>query len=79
MASANKLPKELVRNIDFTIADYYIATRDYNSAVKYLKNGNKIECLHLNLENGLNLIKFNGEVFLIVEKTADIASYFAFV
>lgn len=39
MASANKLPKELVRNIDFTIADYYIATKDYNSAVKYLKNG----------------------------------------
>ena len=46
---------------------------------EYLKNGNKIEDLHLNLENGLNLIKFKGEVFLIVEKTADIASYFAFV
>ena len=45
----------------------------------YLKNGNKIEELHLDLENGLNLIKFNGEVFLIVEKTAGKASYFAFV
>ena len=45
----------------------------------YLKNGNKIEDLHLNLENGLNLIKFNGEVFLIVEKTEEKASYFAFV
>ena len=46
---------------------------------EYLKNGNKIEDLHLNLENGLNLIKFKGEVFLIVEKTAGKASYFAFV
>ena len=45
----------------------------------YLKNGNKIEELHLNLENGLNLIKFNGEVFLIVEKTEEKASYFAFI
>lgn len=46
---------------------------------KYLKNGNKIEELHLSLKNGLNLIKFNGEVFLIVEKTEEKASYFAFV
>ena len=45
----------------------------------YLKNGNKIEELHLNLEKGLNLIEFNGEVFLIVEKTEEKASYFAFV
>ena len=35
----SKPPKELQRNIDFTIADYYIAVKDYNSAVKYLKNG----------------------------------------
>ncbi len=35
-----KLPKELQRNMDFTIADYYIATNDYNNAVKYLKSGN---------------------------------------
>ena len=46
---------------------------------RYLKNGNKIEDLRLDLKNGLNLIKFNGEVFLIVEKTAEKASYFAFV
>ena len=38
-AGLNKLPKELQRNMDFTIADYYIAVKDYNSAVKYLKNG----------------------------------------
>lgn len=49
------------------------------SGFNYLKNGNKIEELHLDLENGLNLIKFNSEVFLIVEKTAGKASYFAFV
>ena len=49
------------------------------SGFNHLKNGNKIEELHLNLENGLNLIKFNGEVFLIVEKTEEKASYFAFV
>ena len=35
----SKPPKELMRNMDFTIADYYIATKDYNNAVKYLKNG----------------------------------------
>lgn len=35
----DKLPKELIRNFDFTIADYYIATKDYNNAVKYLKTG----------------------------------------
>ncbi len=35
----NKPPKELMRNVDFTIADYYIAVKDYNSALKYLKSG----------------------------------------
>ena len=35
----NKQPKELLQNFDYTIADYYIATKDYNNAVKYLKNG----------------------------------------
>ena len=35
----SKPPKELLRNMDFTIADYYIATKDYNNAVKYLKSG----------------------------------------
>ncbi|MBO7616598.1 MAG: tetratricopeptide repeat protein [Bacteroidales bacterium] len=38
-AGLSKPPKELMRNIDFTIADYYIATKDYNNAVKYLKTG----------------------------------------
>ena len=38
-AGLNKLPKELMRNMDFTIADYYIATKDYNNAVRYLQNG----------------------------------------
>ena len=38
-AGITKLPKELVQNMDFTIADYYIATKDYNNAVRYLQNG----------------------------------------
>ena len=38
-AGVEKQPKELMRNIDFTIADYYIAVKDYNNAVKYLKSG----------------------------------------
>ena len=38
-SGVNKLPKELVRNFDFTIADYYIATKDYNNAIKFLRNG----------------------------------------
>lgn len=38
-AGMNKPPKELSQNLDFTIADYYIAVKDYKSAVKYLKNG----------------------------------------
>ena len=38
-AGLSKPPKELMRNIDFTIADYYVAVKDYNNAVKYLKNG----------------------------------------
>ena len=38
-AGLSKQPKELMRNLDFTIADYYIAVKDYNSAVKYLKSG----------------------------------------
>ena len=38
-AGLSKLPKELMRNFDFTIADYFIAVKDYNNAVKYLKNG----------------------------------------
>ncbi len=38
-AGMTKPPKELMRNVDFIIADYFIAVKDYNSAVKYLKNG----------------------------------------
>ena len=38
-AGLSKQPKELLRNLDFTIADYFIAVKDYNNAVKYLKNG----------------------------------------
>ena len=38
-ANMNKQPKELAQNMDLTIADYYIATKDYNDAAKYLKNG----------------------------------------
>lgn len=38
-AGMTKPPKELMRNIDFTIADYFIAVKDYNNAVRYLKSG----------------------------------------
>jgi tetratricopeptide (TPR) repeat protein len=38
-AGLSKPPKELLRNFDFTIADYFIAVKDYNNAVRYLKNG----------------------------------------
>ena len=38
-ANLNKMPKELMRNFDFTIADYYIATKEYNNALRYLKSG----------------------------------------
>ena len=38
-AGMNKTPKELRQNMDYTIADYYIATKDYNHAIKYLKSG----------------------------------------
>lgn len=38
-AGLSKQPKELLQNMDFTIADYFIATKDYNNAIKYLKNG----------------------------------------
>ena len=38
-AGYGKLPKELMRNVDFSIADYYIAVKDYNKALTYLKNG----------------------------------------
>ena len=39
MAGRKKLPKELVRNFDLTVADYYIATKDYRHAIGYLKSG----------------------------------------
>lgn len=39
VSGLDKAPKELSRNLDFTIADYYIAINDYNNAVRYLKNG----------------------------------------
>lgn len=38
-AGMKKLPKELYRNLDLTIADYYIATNDYRRAIDYLKSG----------------------------------------
>ena len=38
-ANMTKLPKELYRNLDLTIADYYIATKDYRRAIDYLKTG----------------------------------------
>lgn len=39
VAGLEKAPKELNENFDFTIADYYIATEDYDNAVRYLHNG----------------------------------------
>lgn len=39
MANKKKLPKELYRNFDLTVADYYIATKDYGKAIDYLKSG----------------------------------------
>ena len=39
VAGLKKQPKELMRGLDFAIADYYIATKNYNGAAKYLKNG----------------------------------------
>ena len=47
-AGLSKPPKELARDLDYTIADYYIATKDYNNAAKYLKIG-----LQLNKERDL--------------------------
>jgi tetratricopeptide (TPR) repeat protein len=38
-AMAKKLPKEITKDLDFTIADYYIAIKDYSHAIKYLKSG----------------------------------------
>lgn len=38
-ASMKKTPKELHHNFDLTIADYYIATKDYRHAIDYLKSG----------------------------------------
>ncbi len=38
-ANVKKLPKELVHHLDLTIADYYIATKDYRRAIDYLKSG----------------------------------------
>jgi tetratricopeptide (TPR) repeat protein len=38
-AGMKKMPKELYRNLDLTIADYYIATKDYRKAIDYLKTG----------------------------------------
>ncbi len=39
IAAMNKPPKELILNMDFTIADYYLAVKDYNNAAKYIKSG----------------------------------------
>ena len=38
-ANMKKMPKELYRNLDLTIADYYIATKEYRRAIDYLKSG----------------------------------------
>lgn len=39
ISGMSKLPKELYRNFDLTVADYYIATKDYRKAIDYLKSG----------------------------------------
>lgn len=39
MASSKKVPKEVLRHFDLTVADYYIATKDYRRAIDYLKSG----------------------------------------
>ena len=38
-ANMKKMPKELYRNLDLTIADFYIVTKDYPRAIDYLKTG----------------------------------------
>lgn len=39
IADRKKLPKEIQRYFDLTVADYYIATKDYGKAIDYLKSG----------------------------------------
>lgn len=39
MSGIKKLPKELYREFDLTVADYYIATHDYRKAIDYLNTG----------------------------------------
>ncbi|MBQ3354266.1 MAG: tetratricopeptide repeat protein [Bacteroidales bacterium] len=38
-AGVKKLPKEFYRNFELTVADYYIAIKDYRKAIDYLKSG----------------------------------------
>lgn len=38
-AGIKKLPAEFYQNFDLTVADYYIATKDYRKAIDYLKTG----------------------------------------
>ena len=39
ISDRKKLPKEIQRSFDLTVADYYIATKDYARAIDYLKAG----------------------------------------
>ena len=38
-SNMKKVPKEFHRNFNLTVADYYIATKDYRKAIDYLKAG----------------------------------------
>ena len=38
-AGMKKVPAEFHRNFDLTVADYYVATKDYRKAIDYLKAG----------------------------------------
>ena len=46
---------------------------------EYLRNGNDIEGLSLDLAEGLNYIKFNGAPAFILEKKGEECSYFAYL
>jgi hypothetical protein len=46
---------------------------------EYLRNGNDIEGLSLDLADGLNYIKFNGAPAFILEKKGEECSYFAYL
>ena len=73
LANMKKQPKEIVRHFDLTVADYYIATKDYAKAIDYLKEG---LLKNNNREMRSRVLFILGQIYMEMDDVERATAYF---